>query len=100
MHSFHGLGDISESLHSLHQKVEKLMTGQADLTAAITGLQTTVASAVTDIQALTQQLTAANANGDDAAFEAAAQQINTVTQQLQTAVGAPGTSPAPSAPTS
>jgi hypothetical protein len=74
------------SIQELIQKVDQLMSGQADLNAALSKLQTTVTAV--------GKALAAGASGtstaDDAAFENFAEQVDSITTQLQDALNGLG----------
>lgn len=64
------------------QREKTIMTGQDDLKASLTS----VAATVSAIDTAVDQLIAAKNSGDDAAFEAAAQQIQALNTSLQSDV--------------
>lgn len=72
------------------QREKTIMTGQDDMKAAIAQL-------ATDIDAEIAALVAAQNNGDDAAFEASAQQLQALSAKLKTSIGPPPAAQPPQA---
>lgn len=70
---------IKEVVDRIDRKEDKIMTGQDDLKAAIVQLGT-------DIDNEIAALVAAQSNGDDAAFEDAANNLKALSTKLQTSI--------------
>jgi hypothetical protein len=84
---------ITEYLEAIYQNTEKIMSGLTDLQSAVSALVAEITAAVTEIQTL-------NANGsEDAAVETQAQAILAATATLTAAVSGAATPPVTSTPT-
>jgi hypothetical protein len=80
------VGHVSQSVNSLHEKVEIIMTSLANLQAAVAAETTVEQSVVTLLTTLSADLQAAIAAGDPAAIQAVADQITKNTTVLSNAV--------------
>lgn len=65
------------------KREKQIMTGQDDLKAQLATLATNVSDNTAEIEAGIAKLIAANQSGDDAAFEAAAQAVQTANASLR-----------------
>ena len=84
-------------IYNLVNRMDQMSQAIDDLNAAVTNIQNAVAAAVTDIQSLTQQIATALAANDSASIEAAVTKLNDTAATLNAAVTPPA--PAPAAPT-
>lgn len=92
--------ELRIALFPIHRRLDILMTGQTDLTAAESELAAPVAANGARIGDLVTQLQAAHDADDDAAFEAAATAIRAQVSQLAGQDSVPGSdTTAPAAPT-
>lgn len=80
--------------HKLTLKLEKIMSAEDDLNAALGNISTAVAAAVTEIQTLATQLTN---SPEDAQIEEAATRLNALASSLTAAIPAPAPAPTPAA---
>jgi cell division septation protein DedD len=89
-------------LLTLHRIETRLMSSLSDLQAAVAAQTSVTASAVTLIQGLATEISAAAASNDSAALEQLASQLQSSTASLAAAVSAntPAAGPTPAAPTS
>jgi len=75
---------------SLNQKMDLIMAEIDDLNTAVDKMTAAVNVAITDIKTISDELTAANASGDKAAIEAAAQKLSALADSLSAATPSDG----------